>query len=84
MDYANHFGLDKKARLNTNVHAARYIQKTQKWELTISSNGSEEKSIESFDKVVFAMGTDQKPMTPKIPGIEKFKGFTQHSIGFKE
>ena len=86
LSYAHHFGLDKKARLSTSVRAARWEAKLNKWRLQISKQGSppsENDDWEYFDKVVFCMGTDQVPMTPKIPGMEKFEGHTEHSVSFK-
>jgi dimethylaniline monooxygenase (N-oxide forming) len=50
----------------------------------LSTPDSPDPKVEYFDKVVFAMGADQIPSRPKIEGIEKFKGFVEHSMSFKE
>ncbi|KAK2616919.1 hypothetical protein QQS21_000007 [Conoideocrella luteorostrata] len=81
--YAKHFDLYKHARLRTSLQSARWVEKTQKWCLTLINPGSSDAEPEYFDKVVFAMGTDQVPMRPKIPGIDKFQGFLKHSVDFK-
>ncbi|KAB5536172.1 flavin monooxygenase-like protein [Coniochaeta sp. 2T2.1] len=83
-DYAKHFGLMEHARLRTSFHGAKFHKDGQKWALSLSTPESPEPHREYFDKVVFAMGTDQTPVTPEIEGIEKFKGFKQHSMGFKD
>lgn len=82
--YAEHFGLMPHAQLSTNIHRAEYIDKTKKWEVEISPVGGGSRVIKKFDKVIYAMGPDQVPNIPKVPGIAKFKGDVTHSIGFKE
>ncbi|GKT90022.1 hypothetical protein Ct61P_07872 [Colletotrichum tofieldiae] len=82
-DYAKHFSLMDYARLGTSFHGASFDHKRQKWRLSLSTAASPEPHAEYFDKVVFAMGADQKPVRPKIEGIEKFKGFVEHSVAFK-
>ena len=71
-------------RLRTSFHGARFHEKTQQWCLLLSTPDSPEPHPEFFDKVVFAMGADQIPSRPHIEGIEKFKGFVEHSVSFKK
>lgn len=82
VSYAKHFGLLPHAKLNTFVHRAHWIEKKNKWEVETSVDGGVH-SIELFDKVIYAMGPDQIPNIPKVPGIEKFGGDACHSISFK-
>jgi dimethylaniline monooxygenase (N-oxide forming) len=82
IDYSEHFGLEKHARLKTKVHDARFDEKRRQWGLEISDD-EHTKHMEYFDKVVFAMGTDQIPVVPNISGMEKFRGEKQHSFTFK-
>ncbi|KAK5988367.1 Monooxygenase aurF [Cladobotryum mycophilum] len=83
--YAKHFELEKHARLSTSIQAARYDNEKKQWRLKIAPvSDANNAEWQAFDKVVFAMGTDQVPMRPKIPGIEKFEGFMEHSVNFKK
>lgn len=82
--YARHFELDKHARLNTSVSKARWDSKLSKWRLLVTNPGSSSPDWEYFDKVVFSMGSDQNPIRPDIPGIDKFQGYTEHSVSFKQ
>lgn len=84
VSYAEHFGLMRYARLKTNIHRAEWSEKKSKWEVETSPVGSNGRVIEEFDKVIYAMGPDQIPNIPNIPGIEKFRGDTIHSICFKK
>nr|QKG86294.1 MFS general substrate transporter [Aspergillus sp. FM242] len=84
VSYAEHFGLMPHARLSTNIHRAEFSDKTKKWEVEISPVAGGSRVIERFDKVIYAMGPDQVPNIPKVPGIAKFSGNITHSIGFKE
>lgn len=81
--YAKHFHLESRARLSTTVCQANWIEKRKHWELEMSS-GSTPPFYEFFDKVVISLGPDQVPNVPSIPGVEKFQGDIQHSIGFKK
>lgn len=83
-DYAKHFGLMEYTRLRTSFHGAGFDNKRQQWRLSLSTPESPKPHFEYFDKVVFAMGADQKPVRPTIEGIEKFKGFVEHSMAFKK
>ncbi|CAJ2509013.1 Uu.00g140390.m01.CDS01 [Anthostomella pinea] len=82
--YARHFHLEKHARLKTSVSSAAWDEKRRKWRLLVTKPESTGPVEEFFDKVVFAMGSDQQPIMPEIPGIEKFAGFTSHSVSFKD
>ena len=84
VSYAEHFGLMPHVQLSTNIHRAEYIEKTNKWEVEISPVAGGSRVVAKFDKVIYAMGPDQVPNIPQVPGIEKFKGDATHSIGFKE
>lgn len=81
--YAEHFGIVPRARLSTLVHCAEWSEKVEKWRVESSTAGSP-RMVEDFDKVVYAMGPDQVPNIPSIPGMEKFAGDVVHSIAFKK
>lgn len=81
--YTKQFQLESRTRLNTTVFRANWSEERKQWELEMSS-GSTPRFYEYFDKVVISLGPDQVPNIPSIPGIEKFQGDVQHSIGFKK
>ncbi|KAJ5521625.1 hypothetical protein N7527_005740, partial [Penicillium freii] len=84
VSYAEHFGVMPHTRLSTDIHRAEYKEETNKWEVETSPVAGGSRVVEQFDKVIYAMGPDQIPNIPKVPGIAKFKGDVTHSIGFKE
>lgn len=82
--YAKHFDLEKHARLNTTVTAARWDTKSCQWRLLVASAEAPQAEWEIFDKVVFSMGSDQNPIWPDISGIEQFEGSIEHSVSCKK
>jgi dimethylaniline monooxygenase (N-oxide forming) len=76
--YAEHFNLNKCFRLSTSVRRISYDIATKKWILDIGGAG-----LETFDKVVVAMGINTIPNIPKLTGAELFEGDYIHSQSFK-
>lgn len=78
-DYADHFNLRPRLRLNTTVTKVRRDEKANKWVLEIEGSDPQ-----LFDRVVMATGIQGTPHIPKIPGMELFSGNNVHSRAFKE
>ncbi|KAL1953846.1 hypothetical protein VTO42DRAFT_2106 [Malbranchea cinnamomea] len=85
VSYAQHFDLMPHVCLNTMVHRVEWNEKKKKWEVEIShAKSRDERTVREFDKVIHALGPDQVPNIPQVPGIEKFAGHAIHSISFKK
>ncbi|RDJ20375.1 dimethylaniline monooxygenase [Bosea caraganae] len=68
--YAEEFGLLPCLRLSTRVTA---IERSQEgW--AIQYDGSEGPAVETFAKIVLACGAEGVPLTPEIPGLDRFTG----------
>ncbi|CEJ88489.1 hypothetical protein VHEMI04733 [[Torrubiella] hemipterigena] len=78
-DYADHFNLRPRLRLNTTVTKVRRDEKANKWILDIEGSDPQ-----IFDRVVMATGIQGTPHIPKIPGMELFAGNNVHSRAFKD
>ncbi|KAG9777500.1 hypothetical protein KCU88_g4528, partial [Aureobasidium melanogenum] len=81
-DYAKHFGLMSHLKLETTVTNVRRDEQNQKWVLTVKDTSGGE-TVQSFDKVVVANGTNNKPNIPTLEGQEGFAGKILHSRDFK-
>jgi len=68
------FNIAAFTRLNTEVKAAHYDEKSCHWKLTLN----EDQQLEA-QYVIFASGPLHVPQIPHIPGIEQFKGKVFHS-----
>ncbi|KAM5430099.1 putative flavin-containing monooxygenase [Microsporum canis] len=85
VSYAEHFRLMPHVCLNTTIHRVEWSETKRKWEIEVSSTGNEDqRTVREFDKVIHALGPDQVPNIPQVPGIEKFAGTVIHSVSFKK
>ncbi|KAL2419358.1 Monooxygenase aurF [Exophiala dermatitidis] len=81
-DYAKHFGLMSHLKLETTVTNVRRNEPNRKWMLTVKDTSGGE-TVQSFDKVVVANGTNNKPNIPTLEGQDGFAGKILHSRDFK-
>ncbi|KAH7394578.1 dimethylaniline monooxygenase 2 [Pyrenochaeta sp. MPI-SDFR-AT-0127] len=78
-NYANHFNLAPRLRLNTCIKQVTFDENRKKWVLDIEGHG-----LEYFDKTVIAIGgMVGKPNLPAIEGMEKLGANSVHSRAFK-
>ncbi|CAG8888680.1 unnamed protein product [Penicillium egyptiacum] len=84
-DYALYFKLNDLIETNTEVVKMIRNNKADCWELTLRSNATDSAEIfmRQFDRVVIATGINQLPVSPKIKGIERFRGTVIHSQQYK-
>ncbi|KAL1888101.1 hypothetical protein Sste5346_009788 [Sporothrix stenoceras] len=85
--YADHFQLRPRIRLNTAIRAIKRDDANNKWHIevapTASASDADTETI-TFDKLILATGTNDKPSVPKIEGMDTFKGQVLHSQTFKK
>lgn len=74
-DYANHFGVTKYIKFNTEV-ANTELQEDGTWKVTLKDG-----SADTFDYLMVASGHHWNPSMPDIPG--KFTGELMHSHYYK-
>ena len=67
--YARRFGVDKVARLNTEVLSAE--QRDGGWQVTAEGPGG--RTTEDYDAVVVSNGIFSRPKIPAYPGAEEFE-----------
>ena len=79
--YASHFDLLKRCRLGVNVDRLQRSSDGSQWELCLSDKTGSH--MAKFDKVLFATGPYNVPYTPRVPGMESFRGKLLHSQAFK-
>ena len=82
-DYANHFGLMEHCRFGVTVDHIGRSEDGQSWAIRMTNKDSVT-VVENFDKVLVANGSFKRAYTPKIDGIDRFKGRILHSQEFKE
>lgn len=70
---ADDFGVTERALLGTEVTAARWDEKCQRWLVDTTAGGF------STPIFVFGVGTLNEPATPDVPGVETFQGAQFHS-----
>ncbi|XP_064482608.1 flavin-containing monooxygenase 5-like [Ornithodoros turicata] len=87
--YAEHFGLMKHFRFNTEVmrvvKSADY-EATGCWDVTYSTkkaDGSLETKTETFEGVLVCSGHHVIPHVPTFPGLDRFKGEVLHTHDYK-
>ncbi|KAI1933667.1 hypothetical protein LOZ58_000377 [Ophidiomyces ophidiicola] len=85
VEYASHFNLYDKMKLNTTVHGIKRVEEMQKWCLELSGSGDESKEpkLLYYDKVIVATGPNAVANYPKVKDIELFKGRVLHSQEYK-
>lgn len=84
--YAEHHGLKKYMKLSTSVNSVTRDEASKKWILEFQptvDNGIPPES-QAFDRLIMANGSNNKPFTPKLTGIEKFSGQVIHFKAFKD
>ncbi len=79
-DYANHFGLRERIRLNTTVVTVVPTAGGQ-WEVSYRFANGVTKEI--FDAVVICSGLYRHPAIPQIPGSEFYQGTALHSVRYR-
>jgi cation diffusion facilitator CzcD-associated flavoprotein CzcO len=67
------YAIADRITLSAEVTSAKFIEATNTWALTVGDRAAE------FDVVVCACGQLSEPMTPRLPGIERFAGHSFHS-----
>ncbi len=72
------YGLAPYLRCNAPVHAARFDETRQVWQLDIGSADGDAEQIEA-DVVIAASGPLSRPAMPQIDGLERFEGKLFHS-----
>ncbi|KAI5459674.1 FAD/NAD(P)-binding domain-containing protein [Mariannaea sp. PMI_226] len=77
-NYAKHFNLGPKLRLNTKVKLVKRDKEKKCWVLDIEGSDSE-----CFDKVIIATGINARPHIPSLDGLDQFEGEVLHSRAFK-
>lgn len=86
--YADHFQLRSRIRLNASIRTIKRDDAGNKWLIEVAPVTSDGSAPEAetliFDKVVLATGSNEKPSTPTIEGIDSFKGRVLHSQAFKK
>jgi dimethylaniline monooxygenase (N-oxide forming) len=78
-DYADHFDVRKRVKLNSYVKSI--TRDGKQWVVVIMQKDGSRRE-ERFDKVVVANGYFTSAKTPTLEGIEKFKGRASHAINF--
>ncbi|KAJ4366285.1 hypothetical protein N0V83_007921 [Neocucurbitaria cava] len=80
VSYSKHFNLGSHIRLHTLIEQITFDEQRQQWVLEIGG-----RTKEYFDRLVIANGGMVRvPNVPKIEGMEKFKGTSDHSQSFKQ
>ncbi|MGE0151031.1 MAG: flavin-containing monooxygenase [Reyranellaceae bacterium] len=75
---ADKHDLRRHIRFNTEVTAAQYDEKRQRWVVTFRRQDGGEGGFES-DALISAVGQLNRPAVPKIPGLESFAGPAFHT-----
>ncbi|XP_077517360.1 flavin-containing monooxygenase 5-like isoform X1 [Amblyomma americanum] len=83
--YADHFGVTKHIRFNTEV--TRVVKgedydETGRWDVTYRTKGQPPRT-ETFDGVLVCSGHHVIPHVPTFKGLEKFKGQVFHTHDYK-
>ncbi|MBS0243658.1 MAG: NAD(P)/FAD-dependent oxidoreductase, partial [Proteobacteria bacterium] len=65
----------------TEFTAASWDDDAKRWNVSLKRTDGSERTLHPRH-IVFANGVSSYPYTPKLPGIESFKGTTVHSEGF--
>lgn len=89
--YAEHFNLLPKIKLSTIVTSIAFAPSSEpnktrftiKYKSSLNGQNDGETSIE-VDRIMIATGAQSQPLTPRIDGIENFKGDVSHTSGFRK
>ncbi|HEY4176404.1 MAG TPA: alpha/beta hydrolase fold domain-containing protein [Kofleriaceae bacterium] len=76
-DCADRFNVRSHIKFETSVQNATWEASTQQWRLDTTHG------VYTADVLVSAVGGLSEPTTPKLPGIEKFRGPTFHSARWR-
>lgn len=80
-DAARKFGVYDQIRFSTEALEARYDEASHEWVTTLKNpDGSTE--VLRTNALITAVGTFAEPITPKIPGLDKFKGKVVHTANW--
>jgi len=84
--YADHFGLKKYIRFNTEIVTMRKTEDfalTGQWELLVKNRLTGEEWVEIYDGVMACTGHHADKYTPTFPGQKDFKGKIIHSHDYR-
>ncbi len=74
------YGLSSHIRFGTTVSTLKWDESTSRWQVTVSSDGTEEVLEARF--VISAVGALNTPKLPDIPGMDSFAGRSFHSTSW--
>uniref|UniRef100_A0A147BGF9 Flavin-containing monooxygenase n=2 Tax=Ixodes ricinus TaxID=34613 RepID=A0A147BGF9_IXORI len=83
--YADHFGVTKHIRFNTDVvkvSKSSDYDETGRWVVTVKTLG-QDPVTETFDGVLVCSGHHVYPHVPTFKGLDKFKGTVFHTHDYK-
>ncbi|GMK57245.1 hypothetical protein CspeluHIS016_0400790 [Cutaneotrichosporon spelunceum] len=79
---AEDHGIRKYLKLQHEVEEMRWLADEGKWLVRVQNLATSEVFEDKADFVAYATGLLSKPVWPKIPGREKYKGIIHHSAGW--
>ncbi|KAH8585789.1 flavin-binding monooxygenase-like-domain-containing protein [Bisporella sp. PMI_857] len=79
--YARHFNLRQYIRFNISVTKVVRNSSDSAWDVHITNSDGE--NVLSFDKVVFAHGSEGAPVFPLMSNRDKFKGIVMHAQAYR-
>ncbi|KAL3870667.1 hypothetical protein ACJMK2_038712 [Sinanodonta woodiana] len=85
--YADHFGLKKHVRFNTEVNCikrANNFSETGQWDVQVTDKMNMKTENLIFDGVLICTGHHADKNMPVISGLDKFKGKVIHSHDYKD
>ena len=72
------YGVDAHCQFNTEVTAARFDDRTQRWSVEVRDQNGATETLDAF-AVISAVGALNNPHMPDIPGMDDFEGPSFHS-----
>ena len=79
---ARKYDVYSKVRFKTRVLGCYWEPDAAQWRLELESVETQQRSSESFDFLITAIGHFNDYRLPSYPGIEKYKGVLMHSSGW--
>ncbi|BEI89118.1 uncharacterized protein CcaverHIS019_0204800 [Cutaneotrichosporon cavernicola] len=79
---ADHYGVRKYMKMRHSVEELLWIPDEGKWLVRVRNLDTDEMVEDKADFVAYAGGALSKPVWPKIPGREIYKGIIHHSAGW--